>query len=55
MDEFDPPYPYHICQFIVDMMHKGAFDGRIDKTVNDQHPVTYHDRVLALQLIESLL
>ena len=43
MDAFDPPYPYHISQFIVDMLHKGAFDGRIDKTANDEFLVTYHD------------
>jgi Fe-S oxidoreductase len=43
MDMFDPPYPYHISQFIADMLHKGAFDGRIDKTANDDLVVTYHD------------
>ncbi len=43
MDEFDPPYPYHISQYIVDMLHKGAFNGRIDKSANDDYLVTYHD------------
>ena len=28
MDMFDPPYPYHISQFIVDMLRKGALDGK---------------------------
>ncbi|MEW6400548.1 MAG: sulfate reduction electron transfer complex DsrMKJOP subunit DsrK [Chloroflexota bacterium] len=56
MDMFDPPYPYHISQFIVDMLHKGAFDGRIDKTANDEFLVTYHDpcnSARAGQLIEE--
>lgn len=43
MDMFDPPYPYHISQFIVDMHRKGAFNGRIDKSANDEYTVTYHD------------
>lgn len=43
MDAFDPPYPYHISQFIVDMLRKGALDGRIDKSANDDQLVTYHD------------
>jgi Fe-S oxidoreductase len=43
MDMFDPPYPYHISQFIVDMLRKGAFDGRLDKSANDEYTVTYHD------------
>ena len=43
MDEFDPPYPYHISQYIVDMLHKGAFNGRLDKSANDEYLVTYHD------------
>lgn len=43
MDDFDPPYPYHISQFIVNMLHKGAFEGRIDKSANDEYLVTYHD------------
>ena len=43
MDAFDPPYPYHISQFMVDMMRKGAFDGKLDKSANDDYVVTYHD------------
>jgi Fe-S oxidoreductase len=43
MDMFDPPYPYHISQFVVDMMKKGAFEGKIDKSANDDLIVTYHD------------
>ncbi len=43
MDEWDPPYPYHISQFVVHMMQKGAFNGRIDKSANDHYLVTYHD------------
>jgi Fe-S oxidoreductase len=43
MDMFDPPYPYHISQFIADMMHKGAFEGKIDKSANDERIITYHD------------
>jgi Fe-S oxidoreductase len=43
MDDFDPPYPYHISQFVVEMMRKGAFDGRIDKSANDDLLITYHD------------
>jgi Fe-S oxidoreductase len=43
MDMFDPPYPYHISQFIVDMLRKGALDGKIDKSANDDYLVTYHD------------
>jgi len=56
MDMFDPPYPYHISQFIVDMMKKGAFEGHIDKSANDQYLVTYHDpcnSARAGQLIEE--
>jgi Fe-S oxidoreductase len=56
MDMFDPPYPYHISQFIVDMMHKGALDNKIDKSANDQYVVTYHDPcnpARAGQLIEE--
>jgi len=56
MDEFDPPYPYHISQFIVDMMRKGALNGKIDKSANDQYKVTYHDPcnpARAGQLIEE--
>ena len=43
MDMFDPPYPYHISQFIVDVLNKGALNGRIDKSANDEYLVTYHD------------
>lgn len=43
MDMFDPPYPYHISQYTIDMMRKGAFDGHIDKSANDDLIVTYHD------------
>jgi Fe-S oxidoreductase len=43
MDRFNPPYPYHISQFIVDMLNKGALDGRIDKSANDEYLITYHD------------
>jgi Fe-S oxidoreductase len=43
MDHFNPSYPYHISQFIVDMLNKGALDGRIDKSANDEFTVTYHD------------
>jgi Fe-S oxidoreductase len=43
MDMFDPPYPYHISQYTVDMLRKGAFDGKLDKTANDELIVTYHD------------
>jgi Fe-S oxidoreductase len=56
MDSFDPPYPYHISQFMVDMMHKGAFEGRLDKSANDDLLVTYHDPcnpARAGQLIEE--
>jgi Fe-S oxidoreductase len=56
MDMFDPPYPYHISQFIVKMLDKGALDGRIDKSANDKYVVTYHDPcnpARAGQLIEE--
>jgi Fe-S oxidoreductase len=43
MDMFDPPYPYHISQFMVDMLRRGAFDGKLDKSANDEWVVTYHD------------
>ncbi len=43
MDMFDPPYPYHICQYVAEMLRKGAFVGKIDKSANDQYIVTYHD------------
>lgn len=56
MDAFDPPYPYHISQYIVDMLRKGAFNERIDKSANDEYLVTYHDpcnSARAGQLIEE--
>ncbi len=56
MDEFDPPYPYHISQFTVDMLRRGALNGKIDKSANDQYLVTYHDPCNAAragQLIEE--
>ena len=42
MDMFDPPYPYHISQFIVDMLRKGAFDGRSTRapTMSTWSPTT---------------
>ena len=43
MDMFDPPYPYHISQFIVKILRSGALNGRIDKSANDDLVVTYHD------------
>jgi Fe-S oxidoreductase len=43
MDDFDPPYPYHISQYIVSLLRKGALDGKIDKSANDDLLVTYHD------------
>ncbi len=43
MDLFNPPYPYHISQFIVDVLNKGALNGRIDKSANDEYLITYHD------------
>lgn len=43
MDAYTPPYPYHISQFIVDMLNKGALNGRIDKSANDEYLITYHD------------
>jgi Fe-S oxidoreductase len=56
MDEFDPPYPYHISQYIVDVLRRGALDGRLDKSANDEYVVTYHDPcnpARAGQLIEE--
>jgi Fe-S oxidoreductase len=56
MDEWDPPYPYHISQFIVDVLRRGALKGRLDKSANDQYTVTYHDpcnTARAGQLIEE--
>jgi Fe-S oxidoreductase len=43
MDRFNPSHPYHISQFIVDMLNKGALNGRIDKSANDEFLITYHD------------
>ncbi len=43
MDDFDPPYPYHISQYMAHMLRRGAFNGKLDKTANDQYLVTYHD------------
>jgi Fe-S oxidoreductase len=43
MDMFNPPYPYHISQYISDMLKKGAFEGKLDKCANDEYTVTYHD------------
>ncbi len=56
MDAWDPPYPYHISQFTVDMLRRGALNGRIDKSANDPYLVTYHDpcnSARAGQLIEE--
>lgn len=43
MDEFDPPYPYHIAQFVAKLLREGVFDGKLDKSANDDLVVTYHD------------
>lgn len=43
MDEFDPPYPYHIAQYVVKLLREGVFDGKLDKSANDDLIVTYHD------------
>ena len=56
MDDFDPPYPYHISQYIVSLLKSGALNGRIDKSANDEYIVTYHDpcnTARAGQLIEE--
>jgi Fe-S oxidoreductase len=56
MDMFNPPYPYHISQFIVKILREGRLDGRIDKSANDDMIVTYHDPcnpARAGQLIEE--
>jgi Fe-S oxidoreductase len=56
MEDFNPPYPYHISQYMVDMLNKGAFEGRLDKSANDPYVVTYHDpcnTARAGQLIEE--
>ncbi|NQS99013.1 MAG: (Fe-S)-binding protein [candidate division Zixibacteria bacterium] len=41
MLDFDPSFPYHICDFAWKLMEKGAF--KIDKSMNDDVLVTYHD------------
>ena len=43
MDMFDPPYPYHIHQFLVKLLRQGVFKDQLDKSANDQYVVTYHD------------
>ena len=56
MDAFDPPYPYHISQYTAEMIRRGALNGRIDKSANDEYVVTYHDPcnpARAGQLIEE--
>jgi Fe-S oxidoreductase len=41
MKDFNPPYPYHICEFAIRLLKKGAF--KFDKSKNDDVLVTYHD------------
>ena len=41
MDWLNPSYPVHICEWAQDMIKRGAF--HIDKSVNDDLLVTYHD------------
>ncbi len=41
MDDFNPPYPYHICEYTAGLIKKGAF--KLDKSANDDVTVTYHD------------
>jgi Fe-S oxidoreductase len=41
MDWLNPSYPVHIAEWTQEMIKKGAF--HIDKSVNDQLLVTYHD------------
>ncbi len=41
MEDFNPRYPKHICEFTYDLMKKGAF--KIDKSANDKFKVTFHD------------
>lgn len=56
MTEWNPPYPYHISQYTVDMLRRGALNGKIDKSANDEYVVTYHDPcnpARAGQLIEE--
>lgn len=44
MDFLDPPYPYHISQFTMDMIRQGRLTpDMIDKEANDEYVVTYHD------------
>jgi Fe-S oxidoreductase len=43
MDMFDPPYPYHIHQFLVKLLRQGVFNGKLDKSANDDLKVTFHD------------
>jgi Fe-S oxidoreductase len=43
MDGFDPPYPYHVAQFVMKLLREGVFDGKLDKSANDHLVVTYHD------------
>ncbi len=43
MDEFDPPYPYHISQYVVKLLREGVFNGKLDKSANDDLVITYHD------------
>jgi Fe-S oxidoreductase len=41
MDWLNPSYPVHICEWTTEMIKRGAFN--IDKSVNDELLVTYHD------------
>jgi Fe-S oxidoreductase len=41
MKDFNPGYPFHICEFANNLIKKGAF--KIDKSRNDDVLVTYHD------------
>ena len=41
LDWLNPSYPVHIAEWTQEMIKKGAF--HIDKSVNDQFLVTYHD------------
>jgi len=43
MDDFDPPYPYHISQYVYKLLQAGVFEGKLDKSANDHLVVTYHD------------
>ncbi|MBM4460915.1 MAG: (Fe-S)-binding protein [Chloroflexi bacterium] len=56
MEMFDPPYPYHISQYTAAMLRRGALNGKLDKSANDDKIVTYHDPcnpARAGQLIEE--